>query len=88
MEIAEYITISELALLFNKSFVDIISGFMQLGIMVSINHRLDEEMIKAISESFGYEVEIIKSEFTEEQKENINFRNRIAMSGDFIYKQK
>ena len=44
---------------------DIISACMTLGIMVSINQRLDSETITIIAEEFGYEVEFVSAEVEE-----------------------
>lgn len=59
LQVTEFITVSELANLMNVSFTDIISKCMGLGIMVSINQRLDAEVIELVAEEFGYEVDFI-----------------------------
>ena len=46
----------------NKSPNDVISACMMLGIMVSINQRLDSETITMIAEDFGFEVEFVSSD--------------------------
>src|SRR5699024_1599460 len=53
------------------SFADIISKCMSLGIMVSINQRLDAEVIELVAGEFGYEVEFIGLEDAEEEEEEI-----------------
>jgi translation initiation factor IF-2 len=59
IQVTEFISVSELANLLNVSFADVISKCMSLGIMVSINQRLDAEVIELVSSEFGYEVEFI-----------------------------
>ena len=59
IQVTEFISVSELASLLDVEFTDIISKCMGLGIMVSINQRLDAEVIELVSEEFGYEVEFI-----------------------------
>ncbi|HEY0298138.1 MAG TPA: translation initiation factor IF-2, partial [Arachidicoccus sp.] len=59
LQVTEFITVSELANLMDVSFADVISKCMGLGIMVSINQRLDAEVIELVAEEFGYEVEFI-----------------------------
>lgn len=59
LQVTEFITVSELANLMDVSFTDIISKCMNLGIMVSINQRLDAEVIELVAEEFGYEVDFI-----------------------------
>ncbi len=62
IQVTEFISVSELANLLDVSFADVISKCMGLGIMVSINQRLDAEVIELVSEEFGYEVEFINLE--------------------------
>ena len=62
IQVTEFISVSELAGLLNVSFADVISKCMSLGIMVSINQRLDAEVIELVSSEFGYDVEFINLE--------------------------
>jgi len=62
IQVTEFISVSELASLLDVSFADIISKCMSLGIMVSINQRLDAEVIELVSNEFGFEVEFINLE--------------------------
>jgi translation initiation factor IF-2 len=62
IQVTEFISVSELASLLNVSFADVISKCMSLGIMVSINQRLDAEVIELVSSEFNYEVEFINLE--------------------------
>ncbi len=59
IQVTEFISVSELASLLDVSFTDVISKCMSLGIMVSINQRLDAEVIELVSSEFGYDVEFI-----------------------------
>jgi translation initiation factor IF-2 len=83
--IPEFITVSELATILGKTFSEVIGKFMYIGIMVSINAKLNEEEITLVSKEFGYNVTVIKSELPDKDKEKINVRNRQAMNGDFVY---
>jgi translation initiation factor IF-2 len=69
IQVTEFISVSELANLLNVSFADVISKCMSLGIMVSINQRLDAEVIELVSSEFGYDVEFINLEQTDEIEE-------------------
>ncbi len=71
LQVTEFVTVSDLANLMNVSFADIISKCMSLGIMVSINQRLDAEVIELVAGEFGYEVEFIGLEDAEEEEEEI-----------------
>ncbi len=62
IQVTEFISVSELANLLEVSFADIISKCMSLGIMVSINQRLDAEVIELVASEFDREVEFINLE--------------------------
>jgi translation initiation factor IF-2 len=62
IQVTEFISVSELASMLNVSFADVISKCMSLGIMVSINQRLDAEVIELVSSEFGFDVEFINLE--------------------------
>ena len=69
LQLTEFISVSELANLMNVSFADVISKCMSLGIMVSINQRLDAEVIELVASEFGYNVEFIDMEKQMEMEE-------------------
>ncbi|RYY39001.1 MAG: translation initiation factor IF-2 [Chitinophagaceae bacterium] len=62
LQVTEFISVSELANLMDVSFAEVISKCMGLGIMVSINQRLDAEVIELVASEFGYDVEFIDME--------------------------
>ncbi|MBL7683647.1 MAG: translation initiation factor IF-2 [Flavipsychrobacter sp.] len=70
IQVTEFISVSELANLLDVSFADVISKCMSLGIMVSINQRLDAEVIELVSSEFGYDVEFINLEQEAEIEED------------------
>jgi translation initiation factor IF-2 len=69
LQVTEFISVSELANLMNVSFAEVISKCMSLGIMVSINQRLDAEVIELVASEFGYDVEFIDMEKQMEMEE-------------------
>ncbi|HMK26437.1 MAG TPA: translation initiation factor IF-2 [Chitinophagaceae bacterium] len=69
LQVTEFISVSELANLMDVSFADVISKCMNLGIMVSINQRLDAEVIELVAGEFGYTVEFIDMEKQMEMEE-------------------
>ena len=71
LQVTEFVTVSELANLMNVSFADVISKCMSLGMMVSINQRLDAEVIELVAGEFGYEVEFMGLEEVEEEDEDV-----------------
>ncbi|NCW11844.1 MAG: translation initiation factor IF-2 [Chitinophagia bacterium] len=69
LQVTEFVTVSELSSLMDVSFADIISKCMNLGIMVSINQRLDAEVIELVASEFGFEVEFVGLEEADEMDE-------------------
>ncbi len=67
--VTEFISVSELANLMDVSFAEVIGKCMSLGIMVSINQRLDAEVIELVSSEFGYDVEFIDMEAQAEMED-------------------
>jgi translation initiation factor IF-2 len=71
VQVTEFISVSEFANLLDVSFADVISKCMGLGIMVSINQRLDAEVIELVAGEFGFEVEFINLEQDADDEEEI-----------------
>jgi translation initiation factor IF-2 len=59
LKVTEFVSANELSSLMNVSVVEVISTCMNLGLVVSINQRLDAETITIVADEFGYEVEFI-----------------------------
>ena len=86
LQVTEFISVSELANLMDVSFAEVISKCMGLGIMVSINQRLDAEVIELVASEFGYDVEFIDmekqmeidEENEEDNEEDLKFRSPIV----------
>jgi translation initiation factor IF-2 len=70
IKVNEFIAVNELANLMNVQVSEVISKFISLGLMVSINQRLDVETITLVADEFGYEVEFQK-EYSAEVLEDI-----------------
>ncbi len=65
LQLTEFVTVAELASMMDANVNDVISACMTLGIMVSINQRLDSETITIIAEEFGYEANFVSAEVQE-----------------------
>ena len=65
LKVTEFVTVSELATMMNVSPMDVISACMNLGLMVSINQRLDAEALVVVAEEFGFSVEFVSVEIQE-----------------------
>ena len=74
LQLTEFVSVSELASLMNIPVTDVIMTCMNLGVIVSINQRLDAEIIELVAGEFGHEVEFISAEetvlFDEEEEDN------------------
>jgi len=69
IQLTEFISVSDLASLFEISVTDVITTCLNLGVIVSINQRLDAEIIELIAEEFSREIEFISAEEQDEEEE-------------------
>lgn len=69
LQVTEFISVSEFANLMDVSFADVISKCMSLGIMVSINQRLEADVIELVAGEFGFEVEFLNIDDSPEMME-------------------
>ena len=65
LKLTEFVTVSELATMMNVSVNQVIGTLMSVGIMVSINQRLDAETINLVAEEFGFKTEYVSAEVQE-----------------------
>jgi translation initiation factor IF-2 len=65
LKITEFVTVSELATMMNVPVTKVIGTCMSLGLMVSINQRLDAETIYIVADEFGFETEYVSAEVAE-----------------------
>ncbi len=65
LKVTEFVTASEVATMMGVSTTEIISACMSLGIMVTMNQRLDAETLSIVADEFGYEVEFVTAEIEE-----------------------
>ncbi|MBP9739102.1 MAG: translation initiation factor IF-2, partial [Chitinophagaceae bacterium] len=70
LQVTEFVTVSELANLMDVSFTDVISKCMSLGLMVSINQRLDAEVIELVASEFDFEVDFTSVEDVDDEEED------------------
>jgi len=81
IKVTEFVTVSEFANMMNVSVNEVISSCMQLGIMVTMNQRLDAETLTIVAEEFQHKVEFVSAELEEfieedEQENNENLSER------------
>ncbi len=65
IKVTEFVTANELATMMEKSVTDVISACMTLGMMVTMNQRLDAETLTILAEEFGYSVEFVGADVEE-----------------------
>ncbi|MBS3739042.1 MAG: translation initiation factor IF-2, partial [Psychroflexus sp.] len=66
LKVTEFVTVNEVASMMDVSVTEIISACMTLGMMVTMNQRLDAETLTIVAEEFGFEVEFVDSEEEED----------------------
>ncbi|MEZ4980266.1 MAG: translation initiation factor IF-2 N-terminal domain-containing protein [Saprospiraceae bacterium] len=71
LQVTEFISVSELASLMDVSPADVITTCMNLGVIVSINQRLDAEIIELVANEYGHEIEFISAEDIDDEEEEI-----------------
>ena len=66
LKLTEFVTANDLAVMMNVPVTKVIGTCMMLGVMVSINQRLDAETINLVAEEFGFSTEFVSAEVVEE----------------------
>ena len=72
IQVTEFITVGEVASMMEVSGNDIISACMSLGIMVTMNQRLDAETLSVVADEFGFEVDFVTAEIEESIQEEMD----------------
>ncbi len=73
LKVTEFVTVNELAIMMgNTPVIKVIEACMNLGLMVSINQRLDAEALVLVAEEFGYEIEFVTAESKEDVQEEVD----------------
>ena len=78
LKLTEFVTVSELASMMNVSVNQVIGTCMSLGIMVSINQRLDAETINIVADEFGFKTEYVSAEVSEAITEEADDENDLV----------
>ena len=69
LKVTEFVTVNDLAVMIDQPVTKVISACMNLGLMVSINQRLDADALTLVAEDFGYKIEFVSAEIQEAIKE-------------------
>ena len=78
LKLTEFVTVSELATMMNINVNQVIGTLMSVGIMVSINQRLDAETINLVAEEFGFKTEYVSAEVQEAITEEADDENDLV----------
>lgn len=78
LKLTEFVTVSELATMMDISVTQVISTLMSVGIMVSINQRLDAETINMVADEFGFKTEYVSAEVQEAVSEDVDDENDLV----------
>ena len=84
LKVTEFITVGEVATMMNVSSTEIISACMTLGIMVTMNQRLDAETLTIVAEEFDYEVSFEKAELEENIEEETDKVKDLSPRGPIV----
>lgn len=69
LKVTEFVTANEVATMMNVSVTEIISACMSLGMMVTMNQRLDAETLTVVADEFGYKVDFVTADIEESIEE-------------------
>ncbi|MEZ4737898.1 MAG: translation initiation factor IF-2 [Flavobacteriales bacterium] len=78
LKVTEFVTASELASMMNLPVTDIIKACFSLGVMVSINQRLDAETLSVIAEEYGFKVEFVGADVVQDMQEEEDDPERVV----------
>ena len=78
LKLTEFVTVSELATMMNVPVNKVIGTCMSIGIMVSINQRLDAETINLVAEEFGFKTEYVSAEVSAAVSEEADDENDLV----------
>src|SRR5574344_52857 len=84
LKLTEFVTVSELATMMNIGVTQVISTLMSVGIMVSINQRLDAETINMVADEFGFKTEYVSAEVQEAVSEVIDDENDLCSRATIV----
>lgn len=84
LKVTEFVTANEIATMMDVSTTEIISACMSLGIMVTLNQRLDAETLSIVADEFGYEVEFVSADLEEAIKIEADAEDDLKPRGPIV----
>jgi len=84
LKVTEFVTVSEIATMMNIPVTNIISACMSLGMMVTMNQRLDAETLTIVAEEFDYTVDFVGAEVEEAIEEHVDTEEELELRAPVI----
>ena len=84
LKLTEFVSVSELATMMNVPVTNVISTLMSVGIMVSINQRLDAETINLVADEFDFKTEYVSAEVQEAVSEEVDDENDLVSRAPIV----
>ena len=84
LKLTEFVTVCELATMMNVPVTNVISTLMSVGIMVSINQRLDAETINLVADEFDFKTEYVSAEVQEAVSEEVDDENDLVSRAPIV----
>ncbi len=84
LKVTEFVTVSEVATMMNVSTTEVISACMSLGIMVTMNQRLDAETLSIVADEFGFEVNFVTADIEESIEEIVDAPEDLALRAPIV----
>ena len=84
LKLTEFVTVSDLATMMNVGVNQVIGTLMSIGVMASINQRLDAETINIVAEEFGFTTEYVSAEVQEAITEEIDDENDLRSRAPIV----
>lgn len=84
LKVTEFVTVGEIATMMDVPITKVIGTCMSLGIMVTMNQRLDAETLSIVADEFGYQVEFITTDIEEEKQEEEDNPNDLSSRAPIV----
>jgi len=84
LKVTEFVTVSEVATMMDVPTTQVISACMSLGIMVTMNQRLDAETLSIVADEFGYEVDFVTSDIEEAIEEIVDAPEDLVLRAPIV----
>lgn len=84
LKVTEFVTVGEVSSLMDVPITEVISACMSLGLMVTMNQRLDAETLSILADEFGYEIQFVTTDIEENQVEEIDHEDDLVARAPIV----